>query len=72
MIDYYAGPGIEIMSGDIIVHEHHYVFILQPSSFQQLISMAHISLQTPKTQLFSFPNIISKFAISSWIESKNP
>lgn len=65
MIDYYAGPGIEIMSGDIIVHKHHYVLILQPSSFQQLISMAHISLKTSKTQLFNFPNIISKFAISS-------
>lgn len=46
MVDYGPTPRIQLMHGDVIVHEHHYVLFLEPTLFQYLVRMAHISLHT--------------------------
>ncbi|KAF4364733.1 hypothetical protein F8388_013764 [Cannabis sativa] len=41
-------PWIEFTLGNIIIHEHHYVLLFQPTFYKQLIGVAHISLDVNK------------------------
>lgn len=44
MVDDDAFPGIHLMHGDVIIHKHHYVLLLQPSFPQYLICVTNIRL----------------------------
>jgi hypothetical protein len=48
MVDDDSRPWVERVIGDVVVHKHHDVLLLQSSLLQNLVGVAHIGLSCIK------------------------